>query len=193
MEVLVVICVILFIVIVVLFFINKSLKEERKELRSDLEKRENLIKNELNILESLGHYYVDCDAEALEIEGFTIVSHKQIGLWKFNPYPNFYLSEKQKDKNNETHGTIKGCELYQELADQNVANANILDFLLAHPQLISESWSNPLPFWGTIYRDNKTGQCFVRCLRRYLGGEYGYTMHWLGAYLSAYEPAILAD
>lgn len=187
------ICVVLFIAVIVLLFINKNLRNDKKDLKESLRKREELIKKELSVLESCGQHYVDCDADPLEIKGFTVVSHKQTGLWKFNPYPNFYLSEKQKDSKNETHGTIKGCELYQELTDQNVANANVLDFLLAHPQLISESWLFPLPFWGTIYRDNKTGQCFVRCLIHYLGGEYGYAMHWLGAYFNANEPAILTE
>jgi hypothetical protein len=193
MEAMVEIGVVLLIVIIVLLFIITNLKNDKEELKESLRKREELIKKELNALECCGQYYVDCDANPLDIKGFTVVSHKQTGLWKFNPYPNFYLSEKQKDKNNETHGTIKGCDLYQELVNQNIANANILDFLLAHPQLISETWLLPLPFWGTVYRDNKTGQCFVRCLIHYLDGEYGDTMHWLGAYLNANEPAILVE
>ena len=192
MEILVVICLVFFILIVALLVFNKTLRSEKKELKTELKKREALIKKELLALESYGQYYVDCDAYPLEIKGFTVISHKQIGLWKFNPDTSFYLSEKQ-NKDNGAHGTIKGCELYQELVDKNVLNGNALDFLLEHPLLIPKDWNFPMPFWGTIYRNNQNGQCYVRCLICYLGGEYGYVMHWLGAYLVAGEAAILAE
>ena len=193
MEAKVVISLCAFVVIVFLFFKNISLRKERKELKEALKRREESIKKESSVLESFGQYYVDCDADPLEIEGYTVISHKQIGLWKFNPCPAFYLSEIQKDKNNKTHGTIRGCELYQEITDKNVLNGNVLDFLLLHPGLIPKEWLLPLPFWGSIYMENKTGQCFVRCLVHYLDGVYGHSMHWLGAYLSPEQPAILAE
>jgi len=37
-------------------------------------------------------------------------------------------------------------------------NANVLDYLLAHPELIPEDWKNKYVFfWGTIYRYSSGG------------------------------------
>jgi hypothetical protein len=182
---------VLIVVVVFLFFKNKSLKEENTYLKEDLKESESLIAEELTALETFGQYYVDGNSEPLEFEGFTVVSHRKNGLWKWNPNTSFYLSEKQKDKNNETHGTIKGCQLYQEIAKQDVLNGNTLDFLLTHQTLIPRDWPFPLPFWGTVYRRNSDGQCFVRCLVYYLSDSYGSKLDWLGAYFGPEQPAIL--
>ena len=54
-------------------------------------------------------------------------------------------------------------------------NANVLDYLLEHPELIPKKWKKyRIVFWGTIYRFNKEsgpseGKEFVRCLYFYKG------------------------
>ncbi len=64
-----------------------------------------------------------------------------------------YLSEDQKG-----NGCISGHNLRKELKDKRVANACLLDFLLAHPELIPSSWKgNVIYFWGTIYSNGRGG------------------------------------
>lgn len=58
-----------------------------------------------------------------------------------------YLSERQKS------GPYAGWQLEDELKDKPVLNANVLDYLLAHPDLIPEDWKGKrVYFWGTIYQ-----------------------------------------
>ena len=70
-----------------------------------------------------------------------------------------YLDDGQKGE-----GRIQGYELRKVLKDKRVLNANVLDYLLAHPELIPESWKGKTVFfWGTIYPSSVGGR-FVRCL-----------------------------
>jgi hypothetical protein len=49
---------------------------------------------------------------------------------------------------------ITGDALRRKFAPLRLPNANILDYLLAHPTLIPDDWSDKkVFFWGTIYRD----------------------------------------
>ena len=71
-------------------------------------------------------------------------------------------------------------------------NANVLDYLLAHPELIPEDWKNKYVFfWGTIYRYSSGGLCV-----RYLcwnGSKWRWDGNWLAHdFYSAY-PAVLAS
>jgi hypothetical protein len=105
----------------------------------------------------------------------------------------FRLSEQQKG------GYIKGEELRKELQDKVVLNANVLDYLLAHPDLIPESWKKDergntrfIYFWGTIYRDS-SGSLYVRYLC-WDGDCWDWDCHWLGlGWLSNEPAAVLAS
>ncbi|MFZ2310509.1 MAG: hypothetical protein WAW11_03110 [Patescibacteria group bacterium] len=131
-------------------------------------------------------HLIDCDAAPFIPEGFTLVEHKKIGLWKWNPGIPFYLSKKQKK------GSITGNDLKKELVDQPVLNANVLDYLLAHQELIPESWKGKaIFFWGTIYR-NSDGRLYVRYLG-WGGSEWYWYYRWLDDGFYSGRPAALAS
>ena len=69
-----------------------------------------------------------------------------------------------------------------------VLNANVLDYLLAHRELIPEEWKgNAIFFWGPIYRLSGGDLC-VRCL--YWDDDawhWGYC--WLDDGWGGYYPA----
>ena len=109
-------------------------------------------------------------------DGFTIEEHQKGGQWKFDPKQvEFFLASGQKDGK-----VIEGNKLRKELAEKSVMNANVLDYLLAHPELIPDGWKTDgngntryIFFWGTVYRD-RGGDLCVRCLdwpRRRVGLE----------------------
>lgn len=103
---------------------------------------------------------IDCDADPFVPDGWSVEEHQKGGVFKWDPDKvTFYLSGGQKPGR-----WIKGNKLRKELADKPVLNANVLDYLLAHPHLIPEEWKRkPMFFWGTIYRDQRGDRC-VRCL-----------------------------
>ena len=71
-------------------------------------------------------------------------------------------------------------------------NANILDYLLAHPELIPEEWKGKyIFFWGTIYRLSDGRLCV-----RYLiwnGSEWDWSYDWLDDDFNSDSPAALAS
>ena len=85
-----------------------------------------------------------------------------------------------------------GNNLRQELDDQPTLNANVLDYLLAHPELIPEEWKGKAVFfWGTIYR-RSDGGLYVRCL--YWGGsKWRWHGRWLDNGFNSGNPAALAS
>ncbi len=84
-----------------------------------------------------------------------------------------YLSKKQINGK-----SLVGTELREELSGKKVLNAIILDYLLAHPELIPEEWKKGGTFfWGTIYRNLSDNLCV-----RYLdwdGTEWDWNDYWL--------------
>jgi hypothetical protein len=75
-----------------------------------------------------------------------------------------------------------------------VMNANVLDFLLANPDLIPEEWKKDehgntryIFFWGTVYRD-RGGDLYVRYLC-WGGDRWGWGSRWLGSGWDGDSPA----
>ncbi len=105
---------------------------------------------------------IDLDATPFIPKGLVLVGHKGGGQFKWNPARvSLYLSEGQR-----TRRWISGVKLREELKGKPVLNANVLDFLLANPELIPEEWTGKyIFFWGTSYRyaNNDSG---IRYLRR---------------------------
>lgn len=116
---------------------------------------------------------IDCDANPFIPDGWSVEEHKKGGMFKFNPEKiSLHLSKKQKK------GSIKGKNLRKELANQPVLNANVLEYLLAHPELIPEEWKDKyIFFWGTIYRSSD-GYSHVRCLY-WDGSKWDWFYDWL--------------
>lgn len=108
--------------------------------------------------EDLPSIVIDCDADPFIPEGFSVVEHKRGGQLEFDPKKiAFYHSIAQA----EVGKFIMGNELRIELSGQSVLNANVLDYLLAHPNLIPEEWKKDdwgqqryIFFWGTIYNEH---------------------------------------
>lgn len=101
----------------------------------------------------------------------------------------FHLSPNQMgDK------SFNGEKLLTELAKEPVLNANVLDYLYAHPYLIPDSWKvddqgrmRSIFFWGTVYRDYD-GNLFVRYLCWH-DGRWGWGGYWLGDDWDVLDPA----
>ena len=138
---------------------------------------------EIKVIERL----IDCDAAPFVPDGWSVEEHKKGGSLKFDSSKiSLYLSKKQKK------GTIGGHDLREELANKPVMNANVLDYLLAHPELIPESWKGKaIFFWGTIYRSSGGGLC-VRYLGS-VGSEWDWSYRWLDSGFDSFDPAALAS
>ncbi len=99
-----------------------------------------------------------------------------------------YLDDDQKDGK-----YIEGNLLLGKLKGKPILNANVLDYLLKHKNLIPESWKDKyVYFWGTIYRDSFGNLCV-----RYLcwgGGSWNWGSRWLdGGWHSGSPAAMLAS
>ena len=150
----------------------------------DLRDFKNVLNGKAEII--YPEYLIDCDVNPF-IPGLTVEEHKKGGMLKFNPEKIFlYPSEKQKE------GSIGGHDLRKELADKPVMNANVLDYLLAHPELIPEEWKGKcIFFWGTIYRDSDDLLC-VRCLQ-WKGCKWWWSYRLLDFNFFSDYPAALAS
>ncbi len=138
---------------------------------------------EIKMIERL----IDCDSAPFVPNGWSVEEHKKGGLFKFDPSKiSFYLSKKQKK------GSIGGHDLSKDLADKPVMNANVLDYLLAHPELIPEEWKGKyIFFWGTIYRGSN-GYLYVRGLY-WNGSKWSWGCDWLDYDFASDNPAALAS
>jgi hypothetical protein len=118
-------------------------------------------------------HIIDCSASPFIPDGWKVEEHQKGGLLEWNPaIVELYLADGQNNN------TIKGHALRKLLAGKLVLNANVLDYLLAHPELIPEEWKGKcIFFWGTIYRDSGGGLC-VRCLC-WSGDGWDWDYGWL--------------
>lgn len=136
---------------------------------------------------------VDLDADPLVPTGWKVEEHVKGGQFEWDPAKvALYLSEGQRNGK-----WIQGTQLRQELKAKNPYNANLLDYLLAHPELIPEEWEErkseiPVSFWGTIYRD-PDGNLRVRYLH-WSGGRWDWGFGWLdGDWSGPYPVAVPAS
>lgn len=132
-------------------------------------------------------HLIDCDADPFIPSGWSVEEHKKGGLLKFDPDKiSLHLSKKQKK------GIIGGHDLRKELSDKPIMNANVLDYLLAHPELIPEEFKGKnIFFWGTIYRHSDRSRG-VRCLC-WDGSQWGWSYDWLGNVFGSCSPAALVS
>jgi hypothetical protein len=94
---------------------------------------------------------VNLNADPLIPEGLSVKEHWRGGRLAFDPdQTDLYLSDEQGVE----EGGVAGTQLREELKDQRVFNANLLDWLLLpeNQRLIPEEWKDKkVFFWGTIY------------------------------------------
>ena len=131
---------------------------------------------------------IDCDAPPFVPQGWSVLDADQLpnrvrGIFTWDATRvSLYLSKRQKgDKR------IMGNELRKELKNKPTLNANVLDYLLAHPELIPEDWKGrAVFFWGSIYRNSNDYLC-VRYL--FWGGDrWGWDYGWLGYGFRSVDP-----
>ena len=128
---------------------------------------------------------IDCDADPYVPDGWLVLPddeqlpNRVCGTLRWD-------KEAQKDAlylDKGQSNLIGGNELRKALARQPVLNANVLDYLLAHPHFIPEEWKGRVVFfWGTIYcfrRGNRLSvflhrnRLGVRCLHWFRGRWHG--------------------
>ena len=143
------------------------------------------------LLPSKEMHLINCDADPFVPSDWKVEEHKKGGQFAFNPAKvKFYLSPNQQDGKR-----IEGNKLRKELENKPILNANVLDYLLAHPELIPEDWKEDekgdtrfIFFWGTIYR-NSRGGLYVRFL--YWGdGSWYWGFYWLDNDWDGVDPAV---
>lgn len=111
-------------------------------------------------------HIIDLDAPAVipglgTVYEWQVAEHRPGGQFEWDPTKiDLWLSSTQQNK---TYPLL-GEELRQEVVNQPVFNANLLDYLLANQELIPEKWKGKdVCFWGTIYLF-PDGSLGVRCL-----------------------------
>lgn len=142
---------------------------------------------------------INCDARPTVPENLKLSSHQPGGQFVWDPTKvELFLAPGQQrgaDGSWQIEKTTN-IRLALENAPKQPLNANVLDWLLAHPEQIPETWkSKNVLFWGTIYSDILSGQHV-----RYL---HWHTYHWVSrecdinsdwCYLDGFNPAaVLTD
>lgn len=133
------------------------------------------------------YHLIDCDTSPAAISGFKVTEHIKGGQVDWDALKiRHYLSRYQKC------GAILGHDLYKELNGQPVINACVLDYLLAHQEIIPEEWKDLKAryFWGTIY-EYMDGLSIVRSLV-WRGHRFGWQRHWLADVFDSDCLALLA-
>jgi len=131
-------------------------------------------------------HVVDLDADPFIPDGWTVEEHQKGGQFQWNA-ANVALHLDKCQKNGKV---INGNKLRKELAKKSVFNANVLDYLLAHPHLIPEEWKGKFVFfWGTVYR-GRSGGLYVRCLT-WDGGRWYWSFLWLDGGWNGNDPALV--
>jgi hypothetical protein len=129
---------------------------------------------------------IDCDADPFLPQGWEIEEHVRGGHFQWNASKvELWLAGGQKNGK-----VLEGNKLRKELAKKVNFNANVLDYLLAHPHLIPEEWKGKAVFfWGTVYRSSG-GYLYVRCLY-WDGGRWDWSDRWLDDGWDDHGPAAL--
>lgn len=145
---------------------------------------ETVIRNRNPKKEFTVRHIIDCDADPLLLKGWEVESHKIGGQAKLNLAKiHLYLSANQQNGRR-----IQGYELRKKMANESVLNANALDYLLKHPELIPEEWKGKrVHFWGTIYRYS-VGHLSVRYLC-WIGNRWYWDWNWLDYNWADHDPA----
>lgn len=107
----------------------------------------------------MSKHIIDCDADPFipaPEQGVGLLKpiiHKKMGLLELDFSDiELYVSPNMKKYQNRRCQLIRGEELWKELDNKDALNANVLQYLLARPELVPAEWCGKLVcFWGTIY------------------------------------------
>lgn len=131
----------------------------------------------------VGNHVIDCDTAPFVPQGWRVEEHQKGGQLSWDA-----SKVKLLVKLNEGESYVGGHELRKRLKDEPVLNANVLDYLLARPELVPEEWKSRLVFfWGTIYRDSDA-YLYVRYLF-WNGERWHWDYYCLNDGWFAYNPA----
>ena len=133
---------------------------------------------------------INLDTAPYAPDGWSIAENHGSGQLEWNSSRiQLYLSASQKSGR-----YIRGYKVRKELAGKKVLNANALDFLLAHQDLIPKSWKGKnVYFWGTIYVD-KTGDRLVRSLYWHeSSGSWNWNASGLSQVWNENHPAVIVE
>ncbi len=147
-------------------------------------------------------YAIDLGADPFLPDGWKVEEHQKgkvaklerrgADLYLDGKKIDFYLSKPQKKG-----GRIEGNDLRKEVSKQPVLNANVLDYLREHPQLIPDSWkvdgngnTRYIFFWGTVYR-RSDGDLYVRYLSWH-GDRCLWSSLWLDGDWHSNNPAAVS-
>lgn len=147
-----------------------------------------LLNGTAKVVIEIVKHIIDLNAAPYIPKNWKVESHKKGGQleWTLEKVQLYLSAEQQGEK------YIEGNNLRKDLEAQPIYNANLLDYLLAHPELIPEEWKGKcIFFWGTIYRISGGG-LYVRYLCC-LGGESWYWSYgWLGSDFGSHDPAAVS-
>ena len=130
---------------------------------------------------------IDCDGAPFCPDGFVVEEHQKGGFLQWN-------KDLQKDAlwraaGQQNGKVLEGHDLLTELKGKPVLNASVLDYLVAHPQLIPGEWKGKcIFFWGTIYRNR--GNLYVRYLC-WGDSRWDWDDRWLGSSWGGGAPAVM--
>ncbi len=133
-------------------------------------------------------HVVDCTAAATlpeDIGGEVTYHDTSLGQLELDPCSIELLGDEQHPRQGclSTTDTVKRLH---NLKTKVVLNANVLDYLLDHPELIPEEWKGKdVAFWGTLYFYPNLDWSYVRVLlwdyhhlnKRY---EWRWYCGWIG-------------
>lgn len=132
-------------------------------------------------------HIIDLDVVPFIPAGWKVEEHKKGGQFEWDlKKVQLCLSPNQEDNK-----CIEGNKLRRELEGLPTFNANLLDYLLDHKELIPKEWKGKaIFFWGTIYR-YADGSLYVRYLC-FGGKSWRWSYYWLGYDFNSDRPAAVA-
>lgn len=162
----------------------------------------NVLKGNAEI--TLVTHTIDGDADPFMLSGWTVEAHQKTGAMKIERRgDDLYINDKKIElylsKRQVGNKTIVGHKLREEVSKKEILNANVLDYLLAHLELIPKHWKKDengniryIFFWGTIYR-HSDGSLYVRFLY-WFGVRWRWDCRWLDRdWRSSYPALVCAE
>lgn len=139
---------------------------------------------------------IDADANPdIPYKWWKVEEHRNGGQFTWNKETvNLYFSDRQRDGM-----WTDGHDFREQLKDQPVLNANVLDYLLKHQDLIPKEWKGrKICFWGTIYRnvgkiDRDEGFGLIVRYLYYDDNMWNWRFHYLIDVFGTDSPAVLSS
>ncbi len=133
-------------------------------------------------------HVIDCDSVPYTPSCWGLEEHVNGGQLEWNPDKvELYRDERQRKVKG-----LAGKDLRKSLSSKQVMNANVLDYLLANPELIPNEWKKfTVYFWGTIYLGGEGPLFSIRGLC-WDNGKWISVSGWLGANFLGYDMAAIS-